>query len=991
VSLKADEFVNPIERLIGSADARVQGDRFELLCRYVLGSAPEFARQFRNVWLWRDWPGQDGHEIGIDLVAETVDGDLWAIQAKGYGPEVPLRWGEVANFLAAAPTTRFAHRLLFASTNHLTGNARRGMHQSEAVSYWLLADLLASVERWPESIGELRPVPPPPLEARPHQLAALGDVVGGFSGSERGQLIMACGTGKTLVGLLAHEHLEARRTLVLVPTLTLLRQVLHEWARSARAAFVPLCVCSDAKIADPDSFVHSVSELPADATTEADRVAAFLMRPGARVLFGTYQSSEVAGEAARRVGVQFDLVIADEAHRCAGRNAGPFAAVLDDGRIPARKRLFMTATPRWTPKVSGADADEVASMDDPVRFGREFHRLPFSRARQQRLLAEYRVVVLGVLDSDVQAMVERRTLVSRYGEEALDAAVLAAEVALLRAFRDYDLQRVISFHRTIDRSKSFAGSLVETLSWLPEQLRPLGEIRAEHIDGTMQTRLRTVKLRLLAEASRKRRVLVANARCLTEGIDVPTLDGIAFIDPRRSQIDVVQAVGRVMRAPQGVVGKVGTVVLPVVVGEDDDPDTVLRSSAFKHVWQVVRALRDHDDDLAEQFDAIRREYGRTGTYRLPDKLVIDLPVAVGRRFAEALELRVIEVGSQSWEFWFGLLERFVAREQHAHVPQKHLEDGHPLGTWVNKQRIAFHGRVLEADREARLQTLPGWIWSSAAAAWEEGFRLLERFVAREGHADIPSAHVEDGYRLGRWVGRQRGWYRARKLDPQWVTRLEELPGWEWDALEAAWDKGFAHLEHFVARNEHASVRFHYFEGDYPLGRWVAKQRLAFSDRRLPPYRAARLEELPGWTWGAFDAAWEQGFAYLELFVAREGHARVQSRQDEDGYRLGQWVVSQRASYRDETLDPERITRLEALPGWTWNALEAAWDDGFAHLKRFVEHEKHARVPDNYVEDSYRLGQWVRVQRASYRKGKLDSERITRLEALPCWTWRASGR
>ena len=410
--------------------------------------------------------------------------------------------------------------------------------------------------------------------------------------------------------------------------------------------------------------------------------------------------------------------------------------------------------------------------------------------------------------------------------------------------------------------------------------------------------------------------LLSNARCLGEGVDVPSLDGIAFIDPRRSTIDIVQALGRAIRkSPRK---KLGTIVLPVFLSDDDDLDCVLDDSAFKHVWDVLKALRAHDEALGEELDELRRRVGARHTApRRPGKIKLDVPAGrVGADFIRALNLRVVEQTTASWEFYLGLLETFVEREGHARVPAQRREEGYRVGGWVAVQRQAYRDGTLDPERRARLEALPRWAWEPHLADWEEGFAHLQKFVEREEHARVPAQWREDGYRLGVWVGGQRGAYLGGTLDPERRARLEALRGWVWDALQADW---------------------------------------------------------------------EEGFAYLQKFVEREEHARVPAQWREDGYRLGVWVGGQRGAYLGGTLDPERRARLEALRGWVWDALQADWEDGFAYLQKFVEREEHARVPKQWRENGFPLGQWVDVQRGVYqgkRHGTLDPERRARLEALP---------
>jgi Helicase associated domain len=298
----------------------------------------------------------------------------------------------------------------------------------------------------------------------------------------------------------------------------------------------------------------------------------------------------------------------------------------------------------------------------------------------------------------------------------------------------------------------------------------------------------------------------------------------------------------------------------------------------------------------------------------------------------------------------------------------------------------FTEGTLDASRRARLEALPGWVWDQRDANWEEGFAALQRFVEREGHAGVPGGWREGGYRLGQWVSEQRHRHRRGALGLERRARLEALSGWTWSVREAAWEESFAALERFVEREGHARVAT-----DQHLGKWVSKQRDRYVRSRLDPERRTRLEALPGWVWGAPEAAWDERFAALQRFVEREGHARVPYGHREDGYKLGHWVGTQRAFLKRGRLGESRRTRLESLPGWLWDPFEADWKEGFAVLNRFVEREGHARVPLSHREDGYRLGGWVGEQRTLGRQGRLAKDRARRLEALPGWVWEARER
>ena len=342
-----------------------------------------------------------------------------------------------------------------------------------------------------------------------------------------------------------------------------------------------------------------------------------------------------------------------------------------------------------------------------------------------------------------------------------------------------------------------------------------------------------------------------------------------------------------------------------------------------------------------------------------------------------------------WEQGFSRLRDYVKRHGHARVPRSYTVDGYKLGSWVNNQR-AFHSRdILDAERQRRLQELPGWTWDPKADQWEEGFRRLLEYVKLNGHARVVNSYMADDYRLGQWVAVQRRFHAKGILDAERQRRLEDLPGWTWAADTAKWEEGFSRLQDYVERHGDARVPADYMLRGYPVGNWTHIQRHLRSKGTLDAERQRRLEELPGWTWDALADRWEEGFSRLQQYVKRHGHARVPKSYTVDGYPLGAWMGTQRVKHGKGTLNADYQCRLEDLPGWTWDSRAAKWEEAFSRLQQYVKRHGHARVPKSYTDNGYKLGEWIATQRSFHSRGTLDADRENRLQDLPGWTWKAS--
>jgi superfamily II DNA or RNA helicase len=962
-----------------------KGDQFEIVCKWFLeNDSTRYKALLRRVWLWKDWPGNWGVDAGIDLVAEDTEGRLWAIQAKAY--ENSITKSEVDKFLTESSRPIFSYRVLMATTDELSPIAQRTM-EDLGVSFIGLTEL-EEFPDWPTHLTDLRPAKPrKPKRPFAYQRAAINDVVNGFKSADRGQLIMACGTGKTLTAWFIKEKLAAERTLVLVPSLSLLKQTMKEWrTANIERPFDALPVCSDETVGhDEDAAISHTSYLGEPADTDPKVIAAFLRkRSGPRVVFSTYHSSpQIAAAFALGRVPGFDLVIADEAHRVAGPASSDFATVLNPAAIKTRRRLFMTATPRFfTGRVirEAMEAeDEIASMDDDTKFGGVFHRLGFSEAIERKLLTDYQVAIIGVDDATYRDWADRGQLV-RMNSKKTDARSLAGQIGLAKAMRKYGLHRVISFHGRVSRAHDFAESMPKVIDWMPARQRPKGPLWSKHASGKMTAGRRHNLLQHLTRLDDGERGLLANARCLAEGVDVPTLDGVAFIDPRRSEIDIVQAVGRAIRKSD--TKTVGTIVIPVFIDTGQDPEVVLDDSVFKPVWDVIKALRAHDEELGRQLDELRRDLGRQrGRLRLPTKIRHDLAPSVSADFARAFDVRIVEQTTATWEFWFGVLQKYVIRTGDSLVPVHAMFDGHNLGGWVTSQRSLYGKGKLAPERQSQLEGLAGWTWQPHDDKWERGLNQLLAYVGRKGHAQVSALYTYKGFKLGGWVTRQR-WARTKgRLDANRQSRLESIPGWTWEPINDFWEEGFEQLVDFVERNGHALVPQGHVHNDFRLGGWLRTQRGSRTRARLDRERERRLEAVPGWSWDPFTDKWEEGFRRLAAHVKEEGHARIPSDSVIDGYKVGSWVEVQRRKHAKGQLDARRAKRLEQLPGWMWSPHGEIWEDGFAKLVKYAETEGNSRPPAALVVDGFLLGQWVSIQRGKYVSGQLTENRLRRLDRL----------
>ncbi|OMG67023.1 damage-inducible protein [Stutzerimonas balearica] len=650
---------------------REKGTYFEeLICAYLRNEAT-YRDLYDKVWIYADWAkeqGLDGRDTGIDLVARTQGtGEYHAIQCKLYAENYRVQKKDIDSFFTASGKAPFSHRVIVTTTNNWSEHAEDALQgQQPPVSKIDLQALEDSQIDWAKYQPNQAVALKAKKQLREHQQTALNAVSAGLKDAERGKLIMACGTGKTFTSLKIAERLagKGKRVLFLVPSLSLLSQTLTEWTQESETPLHSFAVCSDSDVGkkrkvEDDAVQVFTHELRYPATTKADRLAAEMPKrhdaEHMSVVFSTYHSIDVISRAQHDHGLEaFDLVICDEAHRTTGATFGEddestFVRIHDADYIRAAKRLYMTATPRIygdNAKIK-AESGEVTlcSMDDEALYGKELFVINFSEAVQRGLLTDYKVLVLTVEESVINRRLQDLLKDEDNQLKVDDAAkIVGCWKALAKQGLheqligdDEPMRRAVAFCQVISPNykgtkhkvssiniASMFQSVVEAYQRsenIDEASRLICE--AEHVDGGMNASAKEAKLNWLKEEPPVNTCrILSNVRCLSEGVDVPALDAVLFLTPRNSQVDVVQSVGRVMRNAPGK--KRGYVVLPVVIPAGMEPHEALNDNqTYKVVWQVLQALRSHDDSfdaMVNKLDLIGSDPRKMEVIAITDKV-----------------------------------------------------------------------------------------------------------------------------------------------------------------------------------------------------------------------------------------------------------------------------------------------------------------------------------------------------------------------------------
>ena len=739
-------------RSISRSEAQ-KGRHFERLIKKYLQVDPIYRDRFTDVWLWNEWVGIrddfSGSDIGVDLVAAERDGGYCAIQCKCYAAGTKISKAHLDSFIAASARDPFTSRLFIDTGDDWGLNAKKTIETVKpACTVLRFGDLASRPIDWPDLIDfnpEALTLWIESFTLRPHQQRAFDKVLLGFEKHDRGKLVMACGTGKTFTALRIAESVAGAggRVLYLVPSISLLQQSMREWAEQKNLYHRYIGICSDTRAGRYNEDA-ALQELEIPVTTDSAAIATALgstPEHAMTVVFCTYHSLGIV-EAVQDDGApQFDLVLCDEAHRTTGieqpgDETSPFVLVHDGERIRTRKRLYMTATPRiYTDAAQSRAARlkvDVFSMDDQAVYGPYFHRLKFSEAIEEGLLSDYKVVVFALAVQKADPALEAH-LSTDGGEIDLDDA--AKIVGCWKALSNpenkkngngpsHGLRRAIAFTNTIFASrrleKHFDGIVEQAITQLPKsEQQNAFRCETRHVDGKHNALVRKSRIEWLKGSSHGRCRILSNARCLTEGVDVPALDAVLFTAPRKSQVEIVQGVGRVMRKVPDK--EYGYIVLPVTISQGVDPAAALDDNeTYATVWAVLRALRSHDDRLDVEINQLDLNKNA------PERIIIDADGDAAEEIERKLKLPFKPVDLPPGAIYAKIVERCGDR--------KYWE------TWAKDVAAIFSRLVTRIDgllNNPENAALREWF----AAFHEDLKETINSSITRESAVEMMAQHI----------------------------------------------------------------------------------------------------------------------------------------------------------------------------------------------------------------------------------------------------------
>ncbi|HEV3294522.1 MAG TPA: Helicase associated domain protein, partial [Streptosporangiaceae bacterium] len=646
------------------------------------------------------------------------------------------------------------------------------------------------------------------------------------------------------------------------------------------------------------------------------------------------------------------------------------------------RRMYMTATPRIGTGVSAGGKLLVTSMDDEQVFGPVAFTYPFSRGIAEGWLKGYRLVVAGITDAQVSELLDGEDGGRLVVEGGVPLRMAAAQAVLAMTAARFGLRRTLAFLPRIGQARQFARTLPATQRLLLPQHRPEGPVSAGHVHGGMTSAQRELVLDRLRHSPEGGWSVVANARCLGEGVDVPAIDSVLFGSPRESVIDIIQIAGRALR-PHGD-ADTATIIVPALLpsgpdDDDDDDDGPGDGGRYQHVLRVVRALCAHDETLSAGLGNARAaraagDCGGPGGQQLPAQVIVQAPEGTLARTLDALRVRIIDGTASSWWDGYGHARAYHGQHGNLDAPTGYLTaGGFRLGAWLSAQRAERNTGTLPAGRIGLLDQA-GMIWDRLDAAWMNAYRELRAFQDQHGHFEVPLDYrTADGIKLAEWQGTQRDADHAGKMTASRRALLDEI-GFPWDPAQARWMRRYHQLTDALAR--HGGPQ--HLPPDSPEATWLEGQHLAHHRGKLPAGKIALLEQA-GIPVRRPDP-WAAGYRALMAFKAERGHLRVpDGYKTAGGFALSDWQRDQRVRRKAGRMTAGQERRLDEA-GFCWDPLAEAWNARYQEACAWKQEHGHLDLPRKHP-----LKEWLSRQQKTHRQGRLPQNRVKLLRELGALT------
>jgi len=976
-----------------------KGDFFELLTMQVFQLHPRFAQTTEEIWLYSDitpsikqklnMPDKD---MGIDILLKNTDGKYYGVQAKFRMNKFSnIPWKDLGTFVAEARERCWLDGGIFVTNtyqinpelqrcNNIVSLCGNFFENLDGEFFALVTAYLAK-----GSIsGSIKQVIKP-RQPREHQTVFINSAISYFKENNRGYGNLACGSGKTLAAFWIWKNLNYGNVVVCVPSLYLLSQFYQEWQRECIALKINvpfLLVGSDLSSDTLDDDLNNGLFL----TTDEKHIHKFIQTNNAAkkkyIIITTYQSCDKLIMKSNKRG--FDMCIFDEAHKTTGDLNGQFATLLHDKNVKFDKRLFITATPRVYSNI-GDDNEDVLSMDDETWYGKEIYRYSIRDGIRDKHLCDYEIVTLLTDDTYIKRFIDNNKLVDLQNIKAVPTHYIVSAIMIYKAFKDNLCNHLLTYHNTVNNSKLFSDILGRIFKIDADNAI---DINITHIDGNYSMIKREM---IINEFENNSSAVLTSSRVMSEGVDIPIIDAVAFIDQRKSTIDINQSTGRAMRLFPGKT--ISRVLVPFVC---DDINNLNDDYYFPQIVKIIKSLSESDESILEYFSTTDKDKKMNGIIKFHSYQSKQTVIKIGIKFNVQSWIDKIKLAVwrkiDFFESNVSEVEKYIMA--HKKIPSDKSKDPNEkkLGVFCGRMRYLESTGTIKDKHKERLNKVPLWYWSKKAIKIPQNQKLADLKTWIEQNKRIPSHHskVDDERRLGNFISSLRR--RRNKLSKETIEFIEQINGWKWEQ-EDTFAINYDDIEDWINKHNSLPTASPTDKHEKKLYSWMLQMRYKKNAKKLTNDQIEKLEKLKHWSWGNDKRITKQISFDMKITLISQWMNvcdDLPSSGSANKYEkyLGSICGALRDQYKHNKLNEDQIKKLEAIPKWYWTdgILRQSLNDWISSLVNWMN--KNHQIPSSYSKDSTekQLNNLVKRLRKKYKQHKLIQDQIDKLNSVLEWCW-----
>jgi superfamily II DNA or RNA helicase len=982
-----------------------KGTIFEIITKYIFLLHPFYANTTKNVWLFDELTDRmktkfniPSKDEGIDLVLETTNGKFYAIQCKYRSNNSDtVDWKELSTFVGLTFGVANGFEKGYYVTNIYDINKNIKNSNKITTIYGDFFEELDSnfFDRMKETYLKSNIKTKQIIKQQlPHQVMISTSVLQHFTQyikhefninkkinltnpNNRCYIEVACGAGKTLTSYWIDKYLDNQLTIIAVPSLYLLSQFYKEWAIQSHQENINieyLLVGSDADIKNEGEAINGYS-----LTTNVDELTKHIQnRKRKFVIVTTYQSSDCLINVLNKLLLVPDFCIFDEAHKTVGQIGKQFSLLLDDNNLKIKNRLFMTATSKiYGGKTDDIDSD-ILSMDDKKWYGKCVYSYNTANAIRDGKLVDYQIVTMFTNDEFINNFINENKYVNTENLEDQESHYIGSAVMIIKALTTGECTHLITYHSSIGKSKKFERILNEIIKLMKF------DVSVYHMDGNTSMSNRN---KLITNFTKNKLAILSSARVLNEGINIPIVDSVCFVDPRQSTIDIIQCVGRSLRLYDSKI--TAKILVPLIC---EDINNLTETAAYGNLVKIIKSLAETDPTIYEYFGKksngnkvnrnIFKHINYTSSIKLNEKINL-------QNWIKELELKIWK-NVNTFEYMYNKLIDWVCTNKK--IPSSIKTDVHQktLATWCERNRLYKRQNILDDKRIKLLEAIDGWYWGKTIIysfkTFDERYNELKPYVAI--HKQLPSKNSKDETtkKLGVWCSMQRSLKKKNKLSSDKIKSLEAINCWYWGSDEViaikSFDERYNELKNWVIENNELPTE----SQNKSLNLWCQGKRTEKRADQLSEKQINLLSQISGWFWDVKPRSEYFMEKFNEVKNWTEENNRIPNNSENSIERsFSKWCFRQREHKKNGKLSEDCIKLLESLNGWYW-VQKDLFQIKYNELIELVNKNKKIPTSHSKDENEKELGIWITNKRILKKQNKLTEDQITLLEKIPGWFW-----